>query len=54
MQKHTRRIRARTEARLAIYQFFNASHSGPGIALFLCGLRFVAVFARKDVLALDG
>lgn len=27
-------------------------YSGLGIALFLCGLRFVGVFARKDVLAL--
>ena len=27
-------------------------YSGLGIALFLCGLRFVQVFARKDVLAL--
>lgn len=27
-------------------------YSGLGVALFLCGLRFVAVFARKDVLAL--
>ena len=28
-------------------------YSGLGVALFLCGLRFVAVFARKDVLALE-
>lgn len=27
-------------------------YSGLGIALFLCGLRFVQVFARKDVLTL--
>ena len=27
-------------------------YSGLGIALFLCGLRFLGVFARKDVLAL--
>ncbi len=27
-------------------------YSGLGAALFLCGLRFVGVFARKDVLAL--
>lgn len=27
-------------------------YSGLGVALFLCGLRFVGVFARKDVLAL--
>lgn len=26
-------------------------YSGLGVALFLCGLRFVGVFARKDVLA---
>ena len=83
VRKHTSRIRARTEDRLPIYQFFNASswavmavmmgggmalrlshtlpdwtiaffYSGLGIALFLCGLRFVAVFARKEVLALPG
>lgn len=28
-------------------------YSGLGVALFLCGLRFVAVFLRKDVLSLD-
>ncbi len=79
VRKHTSRIRARSEARLPIYQFFDArswavmavmmgggmalrlSHtvpdwaiaffySGLGIALFLCGLRFVGVFARKAVL----
>lgn len=27
-------------------------YSGLGVALFICGLRFVGVFARKDVLAL--
>jgi small-conductance mechanosensitive channel len=27
-------------------------YSGLGVALFLCGVRFVGVFARKDVLAL--
>ena len=27
-------------------------YSGLGVALFLCGLRFVGVYARKDVLAL--
>ncbi len=27
-------------------------YSGLGVALFLCGVRFLAVFARKDVLAL--
>ena len=82
VRKHTRRIRARTEDRLPVYQFFNASswavmlvmmtggmairlshlvpdwaiaffYSGLGIALFLCGMRFVAVFARKDVLATE-
>jgi hypothetical protein len=82
VRKHTRRIRARTEDRLPVYQFFNPSswavmvvmmgggmairmshlvpdwaiaffYSGLGIALFLCGMRFVAVFARKDVLAAE-
>jgi hypothetical protein len=82
VRKHTRRIRARTEARLPVYQFFNASswavmavmmgggmalrashlapdwaiaffYTGLGVALFLCGLRFVAGFARRDVLALE-
>ncbi len=81
VRKHTGRIRSRTEDRLPIWQFFNASswavmalmmgggmalrfshlmpdwviaffYSGLGVALFLCGLRFVGVFARKDVLAL--
>jgi small-conductance mechanosensitive channel len=81
VRKHTSRIRARPEARLPVYLFFNASswvvmavmmgggmalrlshavpdwviaffYSGLGVALFLAGLRFVAVFARKDVLAL--
>ena len=27
-------------------------YSGLGVALFLCGIRFLGVFARKDVLAL--
>jgi small-conductance mechanosensitive channel len=82
VRKHTRRIRARTEDRLPVYQFFNASswavmlvmmtggmairmshlvpdwaiaffYTGLGIALFLCGMRFVAVFARKEVLAAE-
>jgi hypothetical protein len=26
-------------------------YSGLGLALFLCGVRFLGVFARKDVLA---
>jgi hypothetical protein len=26
-------------------------YSGLGVALFICGLRFLAVFARRDVLA---
>lgn len=79
VRKHTSRIRAREEARLPVYQFFDArswvvmavmmgggmalrlSHtvpdwaiaffySGLGIALFLCGIRFLGVFARKVVL----
>lgn len=79
VRRHTSRIRARAEARLPIYQFFDTrswivmavmmgggvtlrlSHavpdwaiaffySGLGVALFLCGLRFVGVFARKAVL----
>ncbi len=79
VRKHTSRIRSRSEARLPVYEFFDArswavmavmmgggialrlSHtvpdwaiaffySGLGIALFLCGLRFVGVFARKAVL----
>ncbi len=28
-------------------------YSGLGVALFLCGLRFLGVFARKDVLAFE-
>ncbi len=28
-------------------------YSGLGVALFLCGVRFLGIFARKDVLALD-
>jgi len=80
VQKHTSRIRARTEDRLPFWHFFNASswmvmavmmgggmalrlshlmpdsmiaffYSGLGLALFLCGVRFLGVFARKDVLA---
>ncbi len=80
VQKHTVRIRERTEDRLPFWHFFNASswavmavmmgggmalrlshlvpdwmiaffYSGLGIALFLCGIRFLGVFARKDVLA---
>jgi hypothetical protein len=27
-------------------------YSGLGVALFLCGVRFLAVFARKEVLVL--
>lgn len=79
VRRHTSRIRARAEARLPVYQFFDArswmvmavmmgggmalrlSHavpewaigffySGLGIALFLCGVRFVGVFARRLVL----
>lgn len=79
---HTARIRARTEDRLPVWHFFNASswavmalmmgggmalrfshlmpdwviaffYSGLGIALFLCGLQFVGVFARRDVLATE-
>ncbi len=81
VRKHTGRIRARTEERLPVWNFFNASswavmavmmcggmalrfshvmpdwmiaffYSGLGLALFLCGVRFLGVFARKDVLAL--
>ena len=33
----------------AVIAFF---YSGLGVALFMCGVRFVGVFARKDVLAL--
>jgi hypothetical protein len=80
VQKHTRRIRARPEERLPVWDFFNASswavmgvmivggtalrssqvmpdwmiaffYSGLGVALFLCGVRFLAVYARKEVLA---
>jgi hypothetical protein len=80
VRKHTGRIRARTEDRLPVWHFFNASswavmavmmvggmalrfshlvpdwaiaffYSGLGVALFLCGVRFLGVFARKDVLA---
>jgi quinol-cytochrome oxidoreductase complex cytochrome b subunit len=28
-------------------------YTGLGIALFLCGVRFLAVFARKEVLVLE-
>ena len=28
-------------------------YSGLGVALFICGIRFLSVFARKDVLALE-
>jgi small-conductance mechanosensitive channel len=81
VRKHTGRIRARTEERLPVWQFFNASswavmavmmgggmalrlshlvadsmiaffYSGLGVALFLCGVRFLGLFARKEVLAL--
>jgi hypothetical protein len=80
VRKHTNRIRARTEDRLPVWNFFNASswvvmavmmgggmalrfthlmpdwmiaffYSGLGAALFLCGVLFLGVFARKDVLA---
>ena len=80
VRKHTSRIRARTEDRLPVWNFFNASswlvmavmmgggmalrfshlmpdwivaffYSGLGVALFLCGVLFLGVFARKDVLA---
>ncbi len=79
VRKHTDRIRARTEDRLPVWDFFNASswavmavmmgggmalrvthlmpdwmiaffYSGLGVALFLCGVRFLGVFARKEVL----
>ncbi|HYL41148.1 MAG TPA: hypothetical protein VET90_07560 [Candidatus Binatus sp.] len=79
VRKHTIRIRSRAEARLPIYQFFDArswaimivmmgggmslrlSHavpdwaiaffySGLGVALFLCGIRFVGAFASRAVL----
>jgi small-conductance mechanosensitive channel len=78
--RHTSRIRARPEARVPFWQFFNApswalmalmmgggmglrlSHvtpdwviaffySGLGIALFVCGIRFLGNFARGDALA---
>ncbi len=81
VRKHARRIRARTEQRLPVWHFFNASswavmavmmgggmalrlshlmpdwviaffYSGLGVALFLSGVRFVSIFARKDVGAL--
>jgi hypothetical protein len=81
VRKHTGRIRRRTEDRLPVWQFFNASswvvmavmmgggmalrlshlvpdsviaffYSGLGVALFLCGVRFLGVFARREVLAL--
>jgi hypothetical protein len=81
VRKHTGRIRVRTEDRLPVWQFFNASswvvmalmmgggmalrpshlmpdwviaffYSGLGLALLLCGVRFLGVFARQDVLAL--
>jgi len=80
VRKHTSRIRARTEDRLPVWNFFNASswavmavmmgggmalrlshlmpdwmiaffYSGLGAALFLCGVLFLGVFARKDVLS---
>ena len=80
VRKHTSRIRSRTEDRLPVWNFFNASswlvmavmmgggmalrfshlmpdwivaffYSGLGVALFLCGVLFLGVFARKDVLA---
>jgi MFS family permease len=80
VRKHTSRIRARTEDRLPVWNFFNASswvvmavmmgggmalrfshlmpdwmiaffYSGLGAALFLCGVLFLGVFVRKDVLA---
>jgi uncharacterized membrane protein YfcA len=80
VRKHADRIRARTEDRLPVWSFFNASswvvmavmmgggmalrfthlmpdwmiaffYSGLGAALFLCGVLFLGVFARKDVLA---
>ncbi len=82
VRKHTGRIRARPEARLPFWHFFNASswavmvvmmgggmglrlshlmpdwfiaffYSGLGVALFLCGVRFVGAFARRDVLVLQ-
>lgn len=81
VRKHTGRIRARSEERLPVWHFFNASswavmavmmgggmalrlshvfpdwfiaffYSGLGIALFLCGLRFVRVFAGRELPAL--
>lgn len=79
VRKHTGRVRARTEDRLAFWQFFDTSswivmavmmgggialrlshlvpdsmiaffYSGLGVALFLCGVRFLGVYARRDVL----
>jgi hypothetical protein len=62
VRKHTGRIRARTEDPLPVWDFLNASswvdadwmitlfYSGLGVALFLCGVRFLGVFARQDVL----
>lgn len=79
VQAHTRRIRARPEERLPVWDVFNPSswavmavmmvggmalrssqvmpdsmiaslYSGLGVALFLCGVRFLGVFARRDVL----
>jgi quinol-cytochrome oxidoreductase complex cytochrome b subunit len=79
VRKHTHRIRARDEARLPFWHFFNLSswivmfvmmgggmalrlshavpdwfiaffYSGLGIALFICGVRFMGVFRRKAVL----
>lgn len=81
VRKHTGRIRARSEERLPVWHFFNASswavmavmmgggmalrlshvfpdwfiaffYSGLGIALFLCGLRFVGAFAGRELPAL--
>jgi MFS family permease len=81
VRKHAGRIRARSEERLPVWNFFNASswavmavmmgggmalrfshlmpdwmiaffYSGLGVALLLCGIRFLGIFARKDVLAL--
>jgi hypothetical protein len=80
VRKHTGRIRAKAEARLPFWQFFNPAswavmavmmfggmalrlshltpdwmiaffYSGLGIALFLCGVRFLRVFARGEVVA---
>ena len=83
VHKHTDRIRGRSEERLPVWHFFNASswivmfvmmgggmalrlshtapdwfiaffYSGLGVALFLCGLRFVDVYRRKAVLVPAG